>query len=386
MSSLHAYNSHTSHFNPIMSPNDGWDMSFRGTDRSFAAVQKFNPSSSNQMNSNMYQHKQVPQAAGYHSSYISDLWPRDNIAASKNVQNQTGMTQPLKPKNSKAVQIPSEDFVEIGPSSHAMWSSPSSSNVPKKPEEKSLHSDSASPPPANIEDEITGQNLYKTELCRSFEENGTCRYGAKCQFAHGKHEIRQIIRHPKYKTEICKTFQNEGICPYGLRCRFIHHSSESNHEQISVPQTTQSLQSKSQKPQVKSHIPHQSQYSQPKFDAEARSFISQFNSLSIQPINGAQNQTKYCSPSPQQTQLYPQMNGMGVFGNNEDWSTTWNAPKSAMGATYGFSAPSPISTTPIPDARITSPLDNSFFVAPVKSSKKEAERRLAIFQHLTDSN
>jgi butyrate response factor 1 len=385
MSSLHAYNSHTSHFSPIMSPNDGWDMSFRGTDRSFVPVQKFSSSSPNHMNSNIYQHKQVPQSAGYHSSYIADLWPRENTAASKNIQNQTGMVQPLKPKNSKAVQIPSEEFVEISPTSRGMWSSPSST-VSKKLEDKTLHSDSTSPPPANIEDEITGQNLYKTELCRSFEENGTCRYGAKCQFAHGKHEIRQIIRHPKYKTEICKTFQNEGICPYGLRCRFIHHSSESNHEQISIPQTNQSLQSKSQKPQVKSHIPHQSQYAQSKFDAEARSFISQFNTLNIQTSNGAQNQTKYSSPPPQQTQIYPQMSGLGVFGNNEDWSTTWSAPKSAMGATYGFSAPSTNSTTPIPDVRIASPVDSSFFVAPVKSSKKEAERRLAIFQHLTENN
>ena len=29
-------------------------------------------------------------------------------------------------------------------------------------------------------------SLYKTELCRSFEESGACRYGAKCQFAHGQ--------------------------------------------------------------------------------------------------------------------------------------------------------------------------------------------------------
>lgn len=65
-------------------------------------------------------------------------------------------------------------------------------------------------------------NLYKTELCRSWEEKGTCRYGAKCQFAHGEDELRKVSRHPKvsrrhakatttyiccpsqYKTEICR--------------------------------------------------------------------------------------------------------------------------------------------------------------------------------------
>jgi hypothetical protein len=46
--------------------------------------------------------------------------------------------------------------------------------------------------------------LYKTELCRSWEEKGTCRYGTKCQFAHGQDELRNVQRHPKYKTEICR--------------------------------------------------------------------------------------------------------------------------------------------------------------------------------------
>ncbi|KDQ54779.1 hypothetical protein JAAARDRAFT_348656 [Jaapia argillacea MUCL 33604] len=64
--------------------------------------------------------------------------------------------------------------------------------------------------------------LYKTELCRSWEEKGTCRYGAKCQFAHGEDEIRKVPRHPKYKTEICRTFWVSGSCPYGKRCCFIH--------------------------------------------------------------------------------------------------------------------------------------------------------------------
>lgn len=39
--------------------------------------------------------------------------------------------------------------------------------------------------------------LYKTELCRSWEEKGTCKYGEKCQFAHGEAEQRRVERHPK---------------------------------------------------------------------------------------------------------------------------------------------------------------------------------------------
>jgi len=82
----------------------------------------------------------------------------------------------------------------------------------------------------DIEDEISGQNLYKTELCRSFEETGSCRYGTKCQFAHGREEQRPVLRHPKYKTEVCKTFTQTGTCPYGKRCRFIHGTPGSRPE------------------------------------------------------------------------------------------------------------------------------------------------------------
>jgi Zinc finger C-x8-C-x5-C-x3-H type (and similar) len=108
--------------------------------------------------------------------------------------------------------------------------------------------------------------LYKTELCRSWEEKGSCRYGPKCQFAHGEDEIRKVSRHPKvisimftvkdllltvcslqYKTEICRvsdatsyipalnpltawlqTFWVSGSCPYGKRCCFIHTELPAN--------------------------------------------------------------------------------------------------------------------------------------------------------------
>ncbi|CAN8022569.1 unnamed protein product [Ixodes persulcatus] len=76
---------------------------------------------------------------------------------------------------------------------------------------------------------VAAQNSsrYKTELCRPFEESGTCKYGDKCQFAHGGHELRTLARHPKYKTELCRTFHTTGFCPYGPRCHFIHNSDES---------------------------------------------------------------------------------------------------------------------------------------------------------------
>lgn len=71
-------------------------------------------------------------------------------------------------------------------------------------------------------------SLYKTELCRSFEEHGSCRYGKKCQFAHSPKELRIINRHPKYKTEMCESFHTTGYCPYGGRCHFIHNVDTKN--------------------------------------------------------------------------------------------------------------------------------------------------------------
>uniref|UniRef100_A0A0K3CFK4 FGENESH: predicted gene_8.215 protein n=1 Tax=Rhodotorula toruloides TaxID=5286 RepID=A0A0K3CFK4_RHOTO len=71
-------------------------------------------------------------------------------------------------------------------------------------------------------------SLYKTELCRSWEEKGNCRYGVKCQFAHGIQELREVARHPKFKSEICRTFWQQGSCPYGKRCCFIHALPESD--------------------------------------------------------------------------------------------------------------------------------------------------------------
>ncbi|ELQ73801.1 CCCH-type Zn-finger protein [Trachipleistophora hominis] len=76
--------------------------------------------------------------------------------------------------------------------------------------------------------------LYKTEICRSYEENGYCRYNEKCQFAHSIDELRKINRHPRYKTEICKTYWEEGTCPYGKRCCFIHKENIIKDQDIEV--------------------------------------------------------------------------------------------------------------------------------------------------------
>lgn len=75
---------------------------------------------------------------------------------------------------------------------------------------------------------------YKTELCRPYEEFGVCKYGDKCQFAHGMAELRSLARHPKYKTELCRTYHTAGFCPYGPRCHFVHNEEEARQHNKAV--------------------------------------------------------------------------------------------------------------------------------------------------------
>ena len=64
----------------------------------------------------------------------------------------------------------------------------------------------------------------KNELCKNFIRNGSCRYGMKCQFAHGIDELRKNEnQNSKYKTKKCLSFFKEGVCMYGMRCNFVHH-------------------------------------------------------------------------------------------------------------------------------------------------------------------
>ncbi|KAI1296740.1 mRNA decay activator protein ZFP36L1 [Halotydeus destructor] len=67
------------------------------------------------------------------------------------------------------------------------------------------------------------ETRYKTELCRQFQELGTCEYGDRCLFAHGLFELKKLPnRHPKFKTEKCSAYHQIGYCAFGPRCSFLH--------------------------------------------------------------------------------------------------------------------------------------------------------------------
>lgn len=122
---------------------------------------------------------------------------------------------------------------------------------------------------------VKDPRVYKTELCKKFQETGDCPYGTKCQFAHGNHELRarmplSVAEHTRYseaelsedqkkereldmdqnlandkaaanelasprnagpdprlyKTELCRSFNRTGYCRYGLKCQFAHGLNE----------------------------------------------------------------------------------------------------------------------------------------------------------------
>ena len=64
---------------------------------------------------------------------------------------------------------------------------------------------------------------FKTEICKFWQESGTCEYGDDCSFAHGRDELKhKPDLHKNYKTKQCKKFFKDLYCPYGSRCQFLH--------------------------------------------------------------------------------------------------------------------------------------------------------------------
>eukprot|EP00357_Protocruzia_adherens_P013680 CAMPEP_0115012094 /NCGR_PEP_ID=MMETSP0216-20121206/24495_1 /TAXON_ID=223996 /ORGANISM="Protocruzia adherens, Strain Boccale" /LENGTH=235 /DNA_ID=CAMNT_0002381011 /DNA_START=178 /DNA_END=885 /DNA_ORIENTATION=+ len=98
---------------------------------------------------------------------------------------------------------------------------------------------------ANLFEDGEGRHNYKTLLCRNWW-NGRCRYGDKCAFAHGTHELRVAIKNPfNYKTEQCRLHETFKWCPYSYRCQF-KHDDEGNCTSDSKSNSTKKLKVRSE--------------------------------------------------------------------------------------------------------------------------------------------
>ncbi|ERM95892.1 hypothetical protein AMTR_s00060p00156120 [Amborella trichopoda] len=74
-------------------------------------------------------------------------------------------------------------------------------NTFTKQQHKSSLMESTSSSSSNGSGDWAMGTLYKTDICRAWDDRGACRYGSKCQFAHGKEELRPVMRFPKNKGE-----------------------------------------------------------------------------------------------------------------------------------------------------------------------------------------
>ena len=64
---------------------------------------------------------------------------------------------------------------------------------------------------------------YKTEICKNFMIHKKCKFGDRCCFAHGLHELREKSNlNNSYKLKVCKNYQQNGFCRYGQRCQYVH--------------------------------------------------------------------------------------------------------------------------------------------------------------------
>lgn len=73
---------------------------------------------------------------------------------------------------------------ESGPSEATL--PPQQSVAPPQPQSKQKSGAVASPPPMLMGDVLA----YKTRLCNSYLGGTVCRYGPRCRFAHGNHDLR----------------------------------------------------------------------------------------------------------------------------------------------------------------------------------------------------
>lgn len=90
-------------------------------------------------------------------------------------------------------------------------------------QQQHLHQQHQPPIISKQKPQSVNTQLYKTELCASFVKMGVCPYGNKCQFAHGRSELKIVDRPPKWRSKPCANWSKYGSCRYGNRCCFKHN-------------------------------------------------------------------------------------------------------------------------------------------------------------------
>merc|ERR1712066_1151145 len=90
-------------------------------------------------------------------------------------------------------------------------------------EDNSGSSDScpASPSPASPASPYKLPPSYRMTMCRNFA-NGSCQYGERCYFAHGKHQLRTDVIECEFGAD----------CPFRQRCQYSHPETKVTMEEM----------------------------------------------------------------------------------------------------------------------------------------------------------
>ncbi|XP_055809283.1 uncharacterized protein LOC129877778 [Solanum dulcamara] len=90
-------------------------------------------------------------------------------------------------------------------------------------------------------------SFHKSETCRWWEDSGSCRFGSKCRFVHGKEDLRPTAFANRNSSEalLCRSYSS-GSSSYGPRGRSVHHQVHSTAPpteaaEMSTPTTTTTL-------------------------------------------------------------------------------------------------------------------------------------------------
>ncbi|KAK4377181.1 hypothetical protein RND71_003477 [Anisodus tanguticus] len=71
-------------------------------------------------------------------------------------------------------------------------------------------------------------SFHKSETCRWWEDSGTCRFGSKCRFVHGKEDLRPTAFANRNQSEaLLSRSYSSGSCSYGPRGRSVHYQLHS---------------------------------------------------------------------------------------------------------------------------------------------------------------
>jgi len=102
---------------------------------------------------------------------------------------------------------------------------------------------------ADLESSKDKKLLFKTTLCAKFVTYGDCPFGHSCNFAHGVKELRQALEatstakstedlakdNPAYKTSLCKNYMMGMYCQFADKCQYAHGRHELRDKPATVP-------------------------------------------------------------------------------------------------------------------------------------------------------